>query len=74
MHLVLCVEWRVLRQSRGFANAGHIEGQFLQGLAAHVHGKNGGTAANIENDLVLKNVLILHNGVHVRSCSDLIFL
>lgn len=47
---------------------------FLQGLVAHVHGENGGTAANIENDLVLKNVLVLHNGVHIRSCSDLIFL
>jgi hypothetical protein len=40
----------------------------------HVHGENGGTAADIEDDLVLEDVLILHDGVHVRARTNLIFL
>lgn len=39
-----------------------------------VHGEDGGTAADIENNLVLKDVLVLGNGVHVRSCAHLVFL
>lgn len=38
------------------------------------HGKDGSTAAYVKNDLVLKQVLVLHNGIHVGSRTDLIFL
>lgn len=34
-------------------------------LCGNVHGQNGGTAADIENNLVLEEVLVLHNGIHV---------
>jgi hypothetical protein len=40
----------------------------------NIHGQNGGTTADIENNLVLKEVLVLHNRVHIRSGTDLIFL
>ena len=30
-----------------------------------VHGENGGTAANVKDDLVFEDVLVLHDGVHV---------
>lgn len=54
-------------------SAGHNEG-LLEDLVSHVHGENGRTTANIKDHLVLKNVLVLHDSVHVRSCADLIFL
>lgn len=40
----------------------------------NVHGENGGAAANVKNNLVLEDVLVLHNSVHVRSRAHLIFL
>jgi hypothetical protein len=43
-------------------------------MASNLHGKNGSTAANIENDLVLEQVLVLDNSVHVGSRANLIFL
>lgn len=39
-----------------------------------VHGKNGGAAANIENDLVLEQVLVVDDCAHVRFRADFIFL
>lgn len=48
----------------GSPSAGHNEG-LLEGLVAHVHGENGRTTADIKNHLVLENVLVLHNSVHV---------
>ena len=39
-----------------------------------VHGKDAGTAANIEDNLVLEEVGVLVNGVAVASCADFIFL
>lgn len=41
---------------------------------SNVHGKDGCTAADIKNNLVLENMLVLHNGIHVRPGADLIFL
>lgn len=43
-------------------------------IRKHIHGKDRGTASNIENNLVLENVLVLDNGVHVRPRAHLIFL
>lgn len=40
----------------------------------NVHGQDGGTTADIKNDLVLEDVLVLYNGVHVGLCANLIFL
>lgn len=40
----------------------------------HIHGKNGGTATDIENDLVLEDVLVLDNGLHIRLGANFIFL
>lgn len=37
-----------------------------------LHAENTGTASDIENDLVLEQMLVLDNGVHVRSSSDLV--
>ena len=39
-----------------------------------VHGKNRGSAADIEDDLVFEQMLVLHDGIHVGACSDFIFL
>lgn len=39
-----------------------------------VHGQDGSTAANIEDNLVLEDVLVLHDGVHVRARAHLVFL
>lgn len=38
------------------------------------HGENGSTAADVEDDLVLEDVLVLHDGIHVRPRANLIFL
>ena len=40
---------------------GHVEGHGDGAL----HGEDRGSAADVENDLVLKKVLVLHNGIHV---------
>lgn len=40
----------------------------------NIHGENGGATADIENHLVLEQVLVLHNSIHVGSSADLIFL
>lgn len=53
--------WKVPLQARG-----KTRGIFFgEGLVSYVHGENGGTTADIENDLVLENVLVLHDSVHV---------
>jgi hypothetical protein len=39
-----------------------------------VHRKNRGSAADIENDLVFEEMLVLNDSVHVGACSDFIFL
>lgn len=39
-----------------------------------IHAQDAGPAAHIENDLVLEEVLVLIDGISVRSCADLIFL
>ena len=39
-----------------------------------VHGENGGTATDIENDLVLEDVFVLDDSIHVRPCANFIFL
>ena len=41
---------------------------------ARVHGEDTGTAANIEDNLVLEEVGVLVNGVAVASCADFILL
>lgn len=46
----------------------------MLGLMRYVHGENGGSATDIENDLVLKEMLVLENRVHVGSCPNLVFL
>ena len=38
------------------------------------HTEDTGTASNIEDDLVLEDVLVLNNGVHVGAGANLIFL
>ncbi len=38
------------------------------------HGQDGRPTADVENDLVLEKMLVLHNGIHVRPCPDFIFL
>lgn len=43
-------------------------------MGKNLHGQNGGTAANVENDLVLEKVLVLDDRVHVGSRANLIFL
>jgi hypothetical protein len=40
----------------------------------YLHGENGSAAANVEDDLVLEDVLVLNDGVHVRPGADLVFL
>ena|SRR5690242_5136259 len=44
------------------------------GRKACVHGEDTGSAANIEDDLVLEEVGVLVDRVAVASCADLIFL
>lgn len=44
------------------------------GREACVHGEDTGSAANIEDDLVLEEVGVLVDRVAVASCADLIFL
>lgn len=44
------------------------------GKFVYVHGEDGSAAANIEDDLVLEDVLVLNDGVHVGARADLIFL
>jgi hypothetical protein len=39
-----------------------------------VHGKNRGSAADIEDNLVFEQVLVLHDSIHIGACSDFIFL
>ena len=39
-----------------------------------LHGQDGRSAADIEDDLVLEDVGVLSDGVHVRPSADLIFL
>lgn len=39
-----------------------------------VHAENTGTAADIEDDLVLEDVAVLVDGITVGSCTDIIFL
>lgn len=41
-------------------------------LRCALHGENTGSAADIENDLVLEQVLVLDDGVHVGTGADLI--
>lgn len=41
---------------------------------ADIHGKDTSAAANIENNLVLENVLVLDDSVHVRPRAHFIFL
>ena len=41
-------------------------------LQCALHGENTGSAADIENDLVLEQVLVLNDGVHVGTGADLI--
>jgi hypothetical protein len=43
-------------------------------LEGYEHAKNRGSTSHIENNLVFEQMLVLHNGVHVRSSSDFIFL
>lgn len=41
-------------------------------FSAFLHGQNGCTATDVEHDLVLKQVLVLHDRVHVGFCADLV--
>lgn len=41
---------------------------------ARVHGEDTGTAANIEDNLVLEKVGVLVDRIAVASCADLVFL
>lgn len=43
-------------------------------LAGRIHGENRGTAANVEDNLVLEEVGVLVDRIAVASCADLIFL
>lgn len=38
------------------------------------HGKDGSPTSDVEDDLVLEEVFVLHNGVHIRPRPHLIFL
>lgn len=56
-------------------DGGHINTNDMLGAGlGSKHGKNGGAAAHIENDLVLEQVLVLDDRVHVRFCADFVFL
>lgn len=39
-----------------------------------LHGEDTSATANVEYDLVLEQVLVLDNGIHVGACADFIFL
>lgn len=40
----------------------------------HLHGEDGSAAADIENNLVLEEMTVLSDGVHVGPRADLVFL
>lgn len=54
-------------------NVGHVDTDNLLGTSLRgKHGEDTGTAADIENDLVLEQVLVLDDGIAVRHGADLI--
>lgn len=43
-------------------------------LIKNIHGQNGGTTSHIEDNLILEDVAVLDDGIHVRPRAHLIFL
>lgn len=50
-------------------------GETLQGDGRYVlHGQDASTTSDVKYDLVLEEVLVLDDGVHIRAGADFIFL